>query len=158
MKIYSEETISEIPLRLSKKFTAHILSNDLEQISTLNRILYLCGFLTIYSHNYQCALTNIRLFDSDLIILDCDMCPSYCQTIFLHVQTIHPDACVIALMSYRFPDPFQEKPAVKPAHIFHKPLPDNIFYEMIQREFKSAETNQPLKPGLSTINKVNQLR
>ncbi len=156
MKIYSDESVSEIPLKLSKdKYTAHILSNDLEQISALNRILYLCGFLTIYSHNYQCALTNIRLFDSDLIILDCDMCPSYTQTILRHVQTIHPDALVIMLTSNRIPDPFKEKSTVKPAHVFHKPLPDNMFYEVIYRIFKSEDNNQPLKPVQSTENNSN---
>lgn len=129
------------------KKTAHILSSDLQHISILNRILYLYGYSTIYSLNYQCALTNIRLFESDLFVMDCDMCPSYCQSIMTHIKTITPESLVLLLTSQKHPMLSANSLNVNPDYVFSKPLTADLFYAFIQRIVNPADNSNPVKPA-----------
>lgn len=126
-----------------QKKTVHVLSNDLPLIGMMNRIFYSLGYSMIYSHDYPSVLTNIRLFPSDIIVIDCDMSPSYCRNIFRHIGGMNPEAVILPVISRLCPLTAPDRFPSEPAHIFHKPLSADMFYQIVKRIVQPAGEDLP---------------
>ncbi len=126
-----------------QKKTVHVLSNDLPLISMMNRIFYSLGYAMIYSHDYPSVLANIRLFPTDIIVIDCDMSPSYCRNIFRHIGGMNPDAVIFPVVSRLCPLTTSGRLPVEPAHVFHKPLSADMFYQIVNRILNPTIGNRP---------------